>query len=39
MNTQLITSQNAGFMDFSRLDAAIECCKMNFPCIVLSKRL
>lgn len=28
MNTQLITSQNAGFMDFSRLDAAIECSKM-----------
>jgi len=28
MNTQLITSQNAGFMDFSRLDAAFECCKM-----------
>jgi len=28
MSTQLIASQNAGFMDFSRLDAAIECCKM-----------
>ena len=30
MSTQIIASQNqnVGFMDFSRLDAAIECCKM-----------
>jgi hypothetical protein len=28
MSTQIISSQHTGFMDFSRIDAAIECCKM-----------
>lgn len=28
MSTQIIPSQHAGFMDFSRIEAAIECCKM-----------
>ena len=28
MSTQIVPSQHAGFMDFSRIEAAIECCKM-----------
>lgn len=28
MSTQIVPSQHTGFMDFSRIDAAIECCKM-----------